>query len=203
MRRIRFVVCVALLLLITILYTENVYTNVEINTDTDMDTDVYTVDTDMYTQVLPPPTIELVPTIEVPIVEQAVTAETWWTEYDLDLLAAAIHYEAGSSYCTDEQQQLTGQVVVNRMNDPRYPSIMYDVITDTKYGVQYSTSSKIIANAGNRDIIPQRCYDNALAVLNGMVECPENVIFQANFKQGTGVYKVFETSHSTSYFCYG
>ena len=134
-----------------------------------------------------------------PIEEQE---PVWWTEYDLDLLAAVIFYEAGSDNCTDEHQQLVGQVVINRMNDTRYPDTVYDVITDRKFGVQYSTANKVVSNAGS-DVIPQRCYDNALVVLNGEIECPRDIIYQANFKQGTGIYKTFKTSYSTTYFCHG
>lgn len=164
---------------------------------------------------------EVIPTIEpviIPIVEQVqqpvqefipeptpepTPEPVWWTDYDLDLLAAAIHYEAGSDCCTDEHQQLVGQVVINRKNDPRYPDTVYDVIMDNRYGRQYSTYKLVTDNAGNRDIVSQRCYDNALAVLNGEVECPADVIFQANFEQGVETYKIFKTSYSTTYFCRG
>ena len=41
----------------------------------------------------------------------------------------------------------------------------------------------------------------------GQVDMPSNVIFQANFKQGTGVWKAiyFNSGYfaSTSYYCYG
>lgn len=134
--------------------------------------------------------------------DDEIDMEVWWTDYDLDMLAAIIYYEAGSNECTDRHQQLVGQVVVNRMRDPRFPDTIYDVLTQVD-PVQYSTSESVLTNMGNRDIIPQRCYNNALEVLYGRVECPSDVIFQANFKQGTGVYEEHYTSYSTSYFCYG
>lgn len=127
--------------------------------------------------------------------------EQWWTDYDLDILAAVIHHEAGSNECTDRHQQLVGQVVVNRMNSDEFPDTIYDVVTQQN-PTQYSTYKKVLRDAGNRDIVSQRCYDNALAVLNGEVECPDNIVWQANFKQGSGVYEEIHTSYSVSYFCY-
>jgi N-acetylmuramoyl-L-alanine amidase len=126
----------------------------------------------------------------------------WWTNEDLDMLAAVIYYEAGSGECTDRHQQLVGQVVLNRMASDAFPDTVYDVITDTKHGIQYSTYKDVLANMGNRDIIPQRCYNNALAVLSGNTDCPADVIYQANFVQGSGVYEKICTSYSVSYFCY-
>lgn len=140
--------------------------------------------------------------VEEPVAEIIVEPKQWWTEYELDMLAAIIYYEAGSDTCSDRHQQLVGQVVLNRMADKRFPNTMYNVLTQVN-PVQYSTSESILADMGNRDIIPQRCYDNALIVLNGEVECPPDVIYQANFKQGTGIYEEHHTPYSISYFCHG
>lgn len=133
----------------------------------------------------------------------ATEPQVWWTEDELDMLAALIFYEAGCDECTDRHQQLVGQVVLNRVADDRYPDTIYGVITDTKYGVQYQPYKLVLKNMGNRDIIPQRCYDNALVVLNGEVDCPPNVIYQAAFKQGSGIYEQYHLSYETTYFCYG
>ena len=48
----------------------------------------------------------------------------------------------------------------------------------------------------------EQAYKNAQRLLNGERFCPENVVFQANFKQGSGVYKAISTSYSTTYFSY-
>lgn len=140
--------------------------------------------------------------IDAQVDEQQDEVPQWWTDYELDLLAAVIYYEAGSDECSDRHQQLVGQVVVNRMNSDEFPNTIYDVITQVKPNIQYSTYKNVVRDAGNRDIIPQRCYDNALTVLNGDVECPDNIVWQANFKQGSGVYEEMHTSYSVSYFCY-
>lgn len=198
MRRIIPIICAILMaLIIALSYAEDAHVDTNISEIIKADTSISVPKTTPIPAPTPAPTPTPIPTPE-PTPEPV-----WWTDYDLDLLAAAIFYEAGSDCCTDEHQQLVGQVVVNRMNDTRYPDTIYGVITDTKFGIQYSTSGNIIANAGNRDIIPQRCYDNALVILNGEIECPEDVIFQANFPQGIGTYKTIKTSYSTTYFCHG
>ena len=133
------------------------------------------------------------------IVESEPTpVEPWWTEEELDMLAAVIYYEAGDGYCVDRHQQLVGQVVINRVNSNEFPNTIYDVITQKN---QYASASKVLENMGDRSIITQRCYDNALAVLNGEVRCPSDIVWQAEFVQGR-IYEVYETPYSTTYFCY-
>lgn len=139
---------------------------------------------------------------EVEIEEPEVEEPRWWTDWDLDILAAVLQYECGGNECTDRFQQLVGQVVVNRKNSHEFPNTIYDVITQTVPCIQYHNYQTIIDNAGNRDIVSQRCYDNALAVLNGEVDCPDNIVWQANFIQGSGIYETIYTSYSVSYFCY-
>lgn len=125
-----------------------------------------------------------------------------WTSDELDMLAALIYYEAGSDDCTDRHQQLVGQVVLNRVASNEFPNTIYDVITQVSPAVQYSTYKHVLDNMGNRDIIPQRCYNNALVALNGWVDCPDDVVWQANFVQGSSIYEEIHTSYSVSYFCH-
>ena len=42
------------------------------------------------------------------------------------------------------------------------------------------------------------CYDVARRILEGERFCPDNVLFQAEFEQGSGIYKQFDGF----YFCY-
>lgn len=129
----------------------------------------------------------------------------WWeaentptySEEDLRILANVIHYEAGN--CPDRHQQLVAQVVLNRVKDNRFPNTVKGVVQQPgQYAAWYVTATPKVS---------QRCYNNAKAALEGKVNCPANVVFQAQFRQGTGVY---ETSYvntgwwsSTTYFCYG
>jgi hypothetical protein len=131
--------------------------------------------------------------------------ELWWEVYntktyseeDLRILATVIHYEAGN--CPDRHQQLVAQVVLNRVADSRFPnSIKAVVMQPNQYAAWYVTA---------RPPISQKCYNNARLDLEGKVNCPKNVIYQAQFRQGSGVYEVSKVDtgwwRSTTYFCYG
>ena len=99
---------------------------------------------------------------------------------ELDLLARLIQEEAGSDWCTDELQRAVGSVVLNRMDDKRYPDTMHGVI-DQKG--QYSTAKRL-----DKTTPTERVRKNAEYLLANGSTLPEDVIFQANFKQGK-VYK--------------
>ena len=112
---------------------------------------------------------------------------------DLELLARIINAEAGG--CTDEHQLLVGNVVLNRVADSRFPNTIYGVIYQKG---QYSPTW----NGAINKTPTEQAYKNAQRLLDGERFCPNNVIFQANFKQGSGVYKAISTSYSVTYFCY-
>lgn len=128
---------------------------------------------------------------------QAASAD-WWAaqaemESEIDLLARVIWFEAGSNWISDRQQQLVAQVVLNRCADSRFPNTIADVVYAPR---QYSCASRLYSIS--RDRIPQRCYDNALKAARGEVECPANVVWQAGFRQGKGVYAYM----GNTYFCW-
>ena len=108
-----------------------------------------------------------------------------FTEEDRRLLADCIYWEArGQSY---ECQCYVGQVILNRVYDRRYPNTIRGVIGQPGQYVNGIRSS------------PEPCYAAADAVLSGQVAMPRNVIYQAQFQQGSGVWKYLEDE----YFCYG
>lgn len=121
----------------------------------------------------------------------------WWSDEELELLAKLIYCEAGSDGISDEHQQLVAQVVINRVNDGRFPNTISEVIYQKG---QYACVGN---TRWNSEEVPERCYNNALKVLNGEVQAPGDLIFQANFEQGTEIYKIFKTSYSITYFCKG
>ena len=96
---------------------------------------------------------------------------------ELDLLSRLIQAEAGADWCTDELQRAVGSVVLNRIDDDRYPNTMKEVIYQPG---QYSTAKngKIDRKATDR------ARKNAEFLLRNGSTLPEDVIFQANFKQG-------------------
>lgn len=96
---------------------------------------------------------------------------------ELDLLARLIRAEAGSDWCTDELQRAVGSVVLNRVNDSRFPNTIYEVIYAEG---QYSTTWNGEIDKPYTD----RTYANAKYLLENGVTIPTDVVWQANFKQG-------------------
>lgn len=118
-----------------------------------------------------------------------------YSQEDLNLLARLIFNEAGSDNISDRQQQLVGMVVINRTNSEYFPDTIYDVIYQKG---QYSC----VGNSIWENDPPQRSIDNAKLVLEGKVSAPSNVLFQAEFLQGDGIYEQFDNISTTTYFCY-
>lgn len=120
-----------------------------------------------------------------------------YSQEDLYLLAKLIYCEAGSDWLSDEHQQLVAMVALNRVNSDKFPNTLKEVV------YQKGQYACIYMDRWNEEP-PQRCIDNAKLALEGQVYCPSNVLFQAEFKQGSGIYKSFKNEYadSTTYFCY-
>ena len=148
------------------------------------------------------------PEAQIVFVEKPVEKLVYATDYgkDLQYLAMCLYFEAAG--CSDEHQQLVAGVVLNRVKAADYPDTISEVLTDTKFGKQYECGEKMVSEEAYSEALStapdelRRCKVNALAALYGLVEIPEGVIFQSNFKQGSGVYKELKTSYSSTYFCY-
>lgn len=136
-------------------------------------------------------------TIVVPIVYTCIESEEIEiNEEELELLAHLIFAEAGSDWCSDELQQYTGSVALNRVASPYYPDNLYDVIYQRG---QYSTAWNGMMEYEYND----RAYECAKFLLENGSVLPENVVFQAEFEQGDGTYKTFELTRGRKmYFCY-
>ena len=130
--------------------------------------------------------------------EPVVEPEPPYSEEDLDLLARLITAEMGSEWVPDEVQLYVGSVPLNRMKSDAFPGeTLYDVIYQEG---QYSpTWTGAINNTPD-----ERTIENAKKLLTNGSVLPENVVFQANFKQGDGVYYEYydEILGTTTYFCY-
>lgn len=83
-----------------------------------------------------------------------------------------------------ETQIAVGSVVLNRVADPSYP--------DTLNGVIYQRGQYACTWDGNFDRTPtERNWTVARYLLENGSQIPENVVYQAQFKQGHGVYGKF------------
>lgn len=83
-----------------------------------------------------------------------------------------------------EDHLYTGSVILNRVKSPHYPNTIIDVIKDRKWGIQYACYYD-----GNFQKNPkQLAWDAAdYLLIHGSI-LPENVVFQAEFRQGHGTY---------------
>lgn len=131
-----------------------------------------------------PEPIEVKPIVEVEPVK-TVDPE------DLEILAHLLVGEAGSDWCSDEMIYYVGSVVLNRVAAKDFPN--------TIEGVVFQKGQYACTWDGNYDRKPsERHYRIAEdLLLNGSL-LPEDVVFQAEFKQGSAVYAKVQNM----YFCY-
>lgn len=125
-----------------------------------------------------------------------------YTEDELFCMAAVIYNEAGADACSDTHRRFVGYVVLNRVNDSRYPNSVREVLEQKgQYqgmgnGVRFA---KRYSNPTEKHAV-ERAYQIAREVLENRnnIPIPANVLFQAQFVQGTRVY----TQIGNTFFCY-
>ena len=113
-------------------------------------------------------------------------------EEEVDLLAHLIIAEMG--YDTSERAYYyTGSVVLNRMASDEYPDTLYGVIYQ-RDPIQYACIEDGNINKEPTDVVYEIAED---LLINGSV-LPENVVYQSEFTQGSGIYDII----GNTYFCY-
>lgn len=155
---------------------------------------VYVVEVSEHKDVIELPTEPKVVAIKAVVVEPVTEPETepvpTYSEEELEMLALVIYQEAGGDACSDETRLMVGNVVLNRVADERFPDTIEEVLLqERQYGRLHWTgivwperaSKSVEAHA------VQRAYDCAKRVLEGERLLPEDVIWQAEFKQGTEI----------------
>lgn len=122
--------------------------------------------------------------------------ESVLNQNDVILLARTIHAEANDNNYTD--RCYVGAVVMNRLDSGKWGNSIYSVITARGQYACYGNSKF------NR-YPPEECIQIAKELLLGeRFGVPKNVIFQAGFKQGAGVWKViYNTNGYNHYYCFG
>ena len=133
-----------------------------------------------------------------------VLSEEWWHEQErLTILSNVVDGEAGD--CPWEHRVAVAVVVLNREADERFPDTVREVVEQTdiingRVVHQYSPEY-VRMNYGAR----RSSYEAAAAALNGEHEVPEDIVWQAQFPQGTEVWwtSYVDTGwyRSTTYFC--
>lgn len=129
--------------------------------------------------------------------ETEAEAGTAYTDEERELLACAIYCEAGGDACTDETRRMVGEVILNRVADPRFPDTIAGVLTQkSQYGRFHWTGVVWPSRAAHEPEAVERAYRCAEAVLTEPRLLPEDVVFQAEFIQGEIV-----ASATGFYFC--
>lgn len=117
-----------------------------------------------------------------------------YTDEDLYVLSHIIQCEAG--YCERAMMEGVGSVVLNRVADPRFPNTIIEVVNQP--GQYRPVTDGIFTSAVPTDLVVEVSID----LLEHGSKFPPEVVWQANFPQGTGTYQTLSTSYSTMYFCY-
>ena len=132
--------------------------------------------------------------IEPVVIEQVAEPEPepLYTERELEILALIIYQEAGSDLCSDTARQMVGEVVLNRVADPRFPgSIEAVALQQAQYGRLHWTGIQWPARATNPGELHavDRAYKVAQDLLEGTVTklLPSDTVWQAEFVQGVEV----------------
>lgn len=117
--------------------------------------------------------------------------EQKYTDEDFWYLSRVIQAESG--YCSKEMMEGVGSVVLNRVADDRFPDSIREVIEQPG---QYSTLGWL-----ESQVPTDECKEVTTDLLENGSKYPSDVVWQANFPQGDGIYKTISTSYSTMYFC--
>lgn len=120
--------------------------------------------------------------------------EATYSEEDLYVLSHIIQCEAG--YCEREMMEGVGSVVLNRVADDRFPDTIYEVVN------QPGQYRPVMSGTFQSAEPTEEVIDVSIDLLTNGSKLPVEVVWQANFVQGTGIYKTLSTSYSTMYFCY-
>lgn len=127
--------------------------------------------------------------------------EPSYTQEELEILAIIIYQEAGGNAYSDDTRLKVGSVFLNRVKSPSFPNTFEEVATARRqYGTLHWTGIKwpIEASYATEANAVDRAYRIAEELLIGGSILPDNVVWQAEFVQGDGIY-----SHQDGiYFCY-
>lgn len=120
---------------------------------------------------------------EVPSIEKAPYIP--YTAEDVRVLARAAYFEMEMAINRSNAEyifKMTMSVILNRVTAPDFPSTVSSVV----FSGGYAKRTQRLVNSGT--IIPDILYVWAEDLLKNGPNVPTNVIYQAGFKQGHGVY---------------
>ena len=117
-----------------------------------------------------------------------------YSDNDLYILSHIISAESGN--CSENMMIAVGSVVLNRVEDERFPDTIEEVVFQPG---QYSPTW----NGSFYDEPTDEAVEVAEMLLTDGSQIDESVVWQAEFVQGVGIYEVIESPWgSKMYFCY-
>jgi hypothetical protein len=125
-----------------------------------------------------------------------------YTTYELQILTNAIYCESGH---TENALRLdVGSVIINRVNDSRFPDTIYDVLTQKGqysrwYVTQDCTNWCKQQDSYYKTDYYSMCENAAKQILMGNTTLDNKTVWQANFKQGSNITKYYPKYNM--YFC--
>lgn len=121
-------------------------------------------------------------------------AEKPYTDEDLYILSHIISAEAGN--CSEDMMLSVGSVVLNRVQDDRFPDTIEEVVFQQG---QYSPTW----NGAYYAEPTEAACEVAKTLLEEGPTIDPSVVWQAEFVQGEGVYDTIDSPWGTTmYFCY-
>ena len=121
-------------------------------------------------------------------------AEKPYTDEDLYILSHIISAEAGN--CSEDMMLAVGSVVLNRVQDDRFPDTIEEVVFQQG---QYSPTW----NGAYYAEPTEAACEVAKTLLEEGPTIDPSVVWQAEFPQGQGVYDTIDSPWGTTmYFCY-
>lgn len=193
-------------------YAQNIATTVQAATTTQIETTTaveQTTEEETTTEILETTTKVVEKSVDnvnkrksvEPTTTESAVQTLQYTQEELEILAIIIYQEAGGDACSDDTRRKVGSVFINRVNSNRFPNTFWSVATQPgQYGFSRSTGVRWpyrAKNSNERNAV-NRAYRIAKELLvNGSI-LPSNVVWQAQFKQGKGVYAY----QDNTYFCY-
>ncbi len=135
--------------------------------------------------------------VEESEVELATESEPPYVQYtmeDVRILARTAYFEMEEAINREDAEyvfKMTMSVVLNRVTAPDFPNSVYGVV----FSSGYAKRTRRLVNSER--VIPDILYVWAEDILKNGPNVPVNVIYQAGFKQGHGIYDVV----LKDYFC--
>lgn len=121
-----------------------------------------------------------------------------FTYQDLEILSKIIEAEAGMNWLDDYIRMCVGEVLMNRVASKDFPDTIREVAYQEGqyHHIKYGLFDEIVPT--------MKSVRTALRLLNGdRVINDKDVVFQANFPQGSGIYEIIHDNLlGNTYLCY-